>query len=59
MTPAELKAARSTLNLSQSELAEAIGQSVGAVRHWEQGDRKIPGAVAKLIEMMLNAKSVE
>lgn len=57
MTPAELKQARATLNLSQPKLAAALVCSVWAVRHWEQGRRKIPGTVEKLVKMLVEAKN--
>ena len=49
MTPEEFKQARRDLKMTQREMADHLGCSLGAVRHWEQGDRRIPGSVIKLI----------
>ena len=50
MTPAELKAIRKTLKLTQQGMADALGLSLGAIRKYEQGDRPIPGPVILLLE---------
>ena len=54
MTPADLKAARRELGLSQAGLAALLRvQSDRTVRKWEAGERDIPGPAAILIEVLL------
>ena len=58
MTPAELRAARKRLGMTQSQLATALklGQDgKRAVQRWECGDRSISGPVEVAIGMMLAA----
>lgn len=52
MTPERIKALRGVLGLSQRGLAEALGMSLGAVRHWEQGIRLPDGAACKLLRIL-------
>lgn len=62
MTPADLKAARKALGLSQAGLAEALrlgpnGQRT--IRRWEAGDIPVTGPASVAIEAMIreaNAK---
>ena len=61
MNKAAFKTARESLGLSQDEMAIELGDgdsrySVRAVESWERGDRKIPPAVAKLVNLMIMAK---
>lgn len=42
MTPADLRARRDALKLSQRQLAELLGVSKSTVSHWEIGEQKIP-----------------
>lgn len=42
---------RERLSLTQREMAKLLNVSNGAVAHWEQGNRTIPGAVIKLMEI--------
>ena len=56
MTPAELRAARKRLGMTQSQLATALQlgkDGKRAIQRWECGDRAISGPVAVAIEMML------
>ncbi len=62
MTKSEFKAARITLGLSHEQMAIDLGDgasrySVRAVWTWEKGERKIPPAVAKLVKLMIMAKT--
>jgi DNA-binding transcriptional regulator YiaG len=45
-----LKRLRTTLELTQTELAKEFRVAQGAVAQWENGVRTIPGPVLKLIE---------
>jgi len=42
MTPADLRAWRKQADLSQSELATALGVATMTVSRWERGSREIP-----------------
>lgn len=50
MTPAELRAIRRQLGLTQTELAERIGVHLRSVQKWEGSEREISRPVAMLIE---------
>ena len=60
MTPAELKAARSTLGLTVERFAEAFGVASGrTVRGWEAGERNgqpaaIPRPIAILVDLAIS-----
>lgn len=60
MTATQFKQARLRLGLSQSRMAEALGvegeHGNRTVRRWENGERAVPGSVAKLIEILLKAE---
>ena len=60
MTPAELRAARKQMNLTQSALAKALRLSEKngdrSVRIWEQDGNTVPGPVQVAIEAMLDAR---
>lgn len=49
MTPDELKAKRLSLNLSQGELAKALGVSVNTVARWERGEMNIHPLLSRAI----------
>jgi DNA-binding transcriptional regulator YiaG len=57
MTPADLRAARKRLGMTQAQLGRALRLSGGdpgrAVRMWEAGDRRISGPVEIAVEAML------
>ena len=58
MTPAELRAARATLEKTQDEMATAVGLNSGrAIRAYENGERRIPGTVEKLVEKLLEERT--
>jgi DNA-binding transcriptional regulator YiaG len=46
-----LLALRSAMGMSTRELAKEFMVSQASITHWENGDRTIPGAVLKLIEI--------
>lgn len=52
MTPAEIRAARKRLGLSQEGLAERMGVSRSLVEKWEIGLRKISASHAKLLRFL-------
>ncbi|MCY4304784.1 MAG: helix-turn-helix domain-containing protein [Aestuariivita sp.] len=48
-TPREV---RERIRLSQSEMAPLMGMSVSGYRKWEQGERKISGPAANLLQVI-------
>lgn len=59
MTPAEIRAARKILGLSQSGLAEALRLGPNGertIRRWEQGDIAVTGPASVAIELLLASK---
>ena len=55
MTKEEFKKARNDLGLSQEKLAVILRiGSDRTIRKWESGERKIPGPVIFLMEMLLS-----
>ena len=58
MDAEQFKHARRALGMTQTELAHKVGVKPGkhmdrTVRRWEKGERKVPGSVAALVEMLL------
>lgn len=56
MTPAEVRAARKALGLSQVAMAQAVGVSPRTITHWEAGSRNVPEPAARLIRSMMKEK---
>lgn len=60
MTPADLRAARKALGLTQSGLAEALRLSdkngARTIRIWETDGNTVPGPAQVAVEFMLKAK---
>ena len=52
MKPAELQHARKVRNLSQRELAEAVGVDSNSLARWEQGVRRIPEWMRRMLDLM-------
>lgn len=52
ITPERIKALLAQLGLSQSKFAAALGLSLAAIRHWEQGIRTPDGATSKLLRIL-------
>ena len=52
MTPADIRAARKRLRLSQESLASRMGVSPSLVQKWERGARAISKAHEKLLRLM-------
>ena len=60
MTPAEFKAARNTLGLSQNDLAEVWGMGKNGgrtIRRWEAGDLPVNPIAAYCIALMVNGEN--
>ena len=58
MDAEQFRQAREVLGMTQTELAHKVGVKPGkhmdrTVRRWERGERKVPGSVAVLVEMLL------
>lgn len=54
MTKEEFKDARNQLGWSQEEMKRRLGgYTLRAVQSWEYGEREVPPAVAKLIQLYL------
>ncbi len=49
--PADIKAVREKLNVSQSEFALMIGVSVSTLQNWEQGRRQPEGPARALLKI--------
>lgn len=54
MTPAELKAARTRLGLSQTRLAALLGVEQSTVWRWESGENHVPAPVAAFMRHLLD-----
>lgn len=52
MTPADIRSVRNKLCLSQTEMAQQLGVTVDAYRHWEAGRRKPNGSAVRLLELL-------
>lgn len=53
MTPSELKSHRKKLRLSAEAFARLVGAATGrTVRRWEHDKNNIPGAVARLLQVL-------
>ena len=49
---ADVKAIRAQLNVSQSEMAKALGTSLDTIKSWESGRRHPTGLSAKVLEIV-------
>ena len=54
MSPEELRAAREEMGLTQSEAAEKYELSLRGYKHYELGQRAIPGPVKVLTKILLD-----
>lgn len=52
MTPHEIKTLRARLAMTQADLAGAVGVTVQAVRHWEQGLRTPSGSALTVLRRL-------
>lgn len=55
MTPAEFRAARERLGLTQTAMAAALEVTLRAVQMWEAGERGIPGPARVALRFMLRS----
>ena len=53
MTPAEVRAAREALGMTQAQLAVAMGCGPRAVQTWESGERNISATARLALAFML------
>jgi putative transcriptional regulator len=51
-TPAEVKATRKALRVSQAAFAELVGVSAPSVKAWERGARRPDGVASRLIRLL-------
>ncbi|WP_340621915.1 NadS family protein [Xenorhabdus siamensis] len=51
---ADVKAIRAQLNISQAEMAEALGTSIDTIKSWEQKRRNPTGLAAKVLAIIQN-----
>ena len=52
MSPAEIRAARTALGLSQTATARLVGVDARTWRRWEAGDWPIPAPAARLLRLL-------
>ena len=52
LAPKEVRFLRNTMNLTQAELAETLGNTSQSVARWEKGECTIPGASEKLLRVV-------
>jgi putative transcriptional regulator len=52
--PVDVKAVRERTGLTQEEFAATFAIGLGALRHWERGDRKPRGAALVLLNVIAN-----
>jgi len=53
MTPGQIKLARQSLGLNQSEMAQAMGVNRGTYTKWERGEQSITAGPKTEIDMLL------
>jgi len=58
LTGQEIRFLRNTLNLTQSELADQLGNNAQSIARWEKGQAEIPGDAEKLLRVFFFAKLV-
>ena len=56
MSPEEFKSGRSTIGLTQTELARRLGVHPMTVSRWERGFVSIPSPVEKLMQLWVKAR---
>lgn len=58
LAPKEIRFLRKTLDLSQAELAEVLGNNSQSVARWEKGESDIPGPAEKLLRAYFLARNL-
>ena len=56
LTGQEVKFLRNTLNLTQSELANELGNNAQSIARWEKGQTEIPGDTEKFLRVIFFAR---
>jgi putative transcriptional regulator len=52
VSPAEVKATRKAMNVSQARFADMVGVSAHSVTAWERGVRRPDGVTSRLIRLL-------
>lgn len=52
LAPKEIRFLRNTMDLTQAELAERLGNNAQSVARWEKGECEVPGASEKLLRLV-------
>lgn len=52
LSPKEIRFLRNTMDLTQAELAERLGNNAQSVARWEKGECEVPGASEKLLRLV-------
>jgi len=52
MTPIEIKQARQSAGLTQTQAGELVGVALRTWQHWEAGDRKMPESASRLFKIL-------
>lgn len=55
LTPREIRFLRNTMDLTQAELAERLGNNSQSVARWEKGETDMPGTAEKLLRAVFLA----
>lgn len=55
LTPKEVRFLRNTMDLTQAELAEMLGNNSQSVARWEKGECEMPGTAEKLLRAVFLA----
>jgi len=58
ITTIDIKKIRMNLQMSQREFADKFGFSVGALRHWEQGQRIPKGPALVLLSVIARSPEI-
>lgn len=53
MSPKELTAARTKLELSPTEMAKAMGVSYDTFKSWQSGRREMPAVAVRCVKLLL------
>lgn len=59
LAPKEIRFLRNTMNLTQAELAERLGNNAQSVARWEKGECEMPGTAEKLLRAVYLASLMD